>query len=251
MHDEAGFLSAIRQTPADDTARLVFADWLDEQDDPACKAKAEFIRLELRMAEAPLPDLAESASLRSLAVSIPNEWLAVVSHVKLEGCRQPAAVPCPHRWELLAPTSLDDMRRCEQCMRATVFCPSIEDAREQIPRGTCVVVSPAVERRPGDLYRVFPSPPRLLGSLRVPPRPGAPSLRLTPEMVERLRVASAPGTRLSIPQLLPPPPPPPVVQEWLPAAPAHVQNRLRQKLRRKKDRGRNRNLQRENWEDAE
>ena len=45
MHDEADFLSAIRQTPADDTARLVFADWLDEQDDPACKRKAAFIRL--------------------------------------------------------------------------------------------------------------------------------------------------------------------------------------------------------------
>ena len=51
MHDEDSFLAAIRQTPADDVARLVFADWLDEQEDTACKLKAEFIRLELRMAE--------------------------------------------------------------------------------------------------------------------------------------------------------------------------------------------------------
>jgi uncharacterized protein (TIGR02996 family) len=41
MHDEDGFLSAIRQTPTDDTARLVFADWLDEQDDPiVCAGEA-------------------------------------------------------------------------------------------------------------------------------------------------------------------------------------------------------------------
>ena len=53
MHEEAGFLSTISQTPADDTARLVYADWLDEQDDPTCQPKADFIRLETRMATAP------------------------------------------------------------------------------------------------------------------------------------------------------------------------------------------------------
>ena len=35
------FLQAIAEEPADDTSRLVFADWLEEHDQPA---RAEFIR---------------------------------------------------------------------------------------------------------------------------------------------------------------------------------------------------------------
>jgi uncharacterized protein (TIGR02996 family) len=44
MHDE--FLTALRENPKDDVTRLVYADWLDEQDDPL----AEFLRLEVRLA---------------------------------------------------------------------------------------------------------------------------------------------------------------------------------------------------------
>jgi uncharacterized protein (TIGR02996 family) len=32
MNEEAAFRAAIRAEPADDTPRLVFADWLDEHD---------------------------------------------------------------------------------------------------------------------------------------------------------------------------------------------------------------------------
>ena len=37
----AAFLNTIREHPDADLPRLVFADWLDENDDPA---RAEFIR---------------------------------------------------------------------------------------------------------------------------------------------------------------------------------------------------------------
>src|SRR5262245_59215233 len=40
------FLRAIRANPDDDTLRLVFADWLDEHDDPA---RAEFIRVQVEL----------------------------------------------------------------------------------------------------------------------------------------------------------------------------------------------------------
>lgn len=225
MHDEAGFLSAIRQTPADDTARLVFADWLDEQDDPACKTKAAFIRLELRMAEAPatVPDLAKSDALRSLAASIPNEWLAVVSRPKLDTYPSGARFVCPGKWELLSPTALDDRRRCEQCKGVALFCETTAAAQFWRSRGLCVAVSPAAERRPGDLCLPYPA---------VPPHSFL------------LRPAEPPAVPPSPPQL------PPPIQGWLPAQPARV-NRLRQKLRRKKDRTQNRNLQRENWEEPE
>ena len=42
--DESALLAAISADPADDTARLVYADWLDEHAQPA---RAEFIRVQV------------------------------------------------------------------------------------------------------------------------------------------------------------------------------------------------------------
>ena len=44
MSDESAFLAAVSANPDDDTARLVYADWLQERDDP----RAEYVRLEVR-----------------------------------------------------------------------------------------------------------------------------------------------------------------------------------------------------------
>jgi uncharacterized protein (TIGR02996 family) len=46
----AAFWKAICAEPDDDTPRLVFADWLDEQGDPASEARAEFIRAQVERA---------------------------------------------------------------------------------------------------------------------------------------------------------------------------------------------------------
>jgi uncharacterized protein (TIGR02996 family) len=45
--NRAPFLQAIRETPDDDAPRLVYADWLDDHGD---EARAEFIRLQCRLA---------------------------------------------------------------------------------------------------------------------------------------------------------------------------------------------------------
>jgi uncharacterized protein (TIGR02996 family) len=50
--DERAFLDAICEQPHDDTARLVYADWLTEQDR---SDRAEFIRFEIELARTP-PD---------------------------------------------------------------------------------------------------------------------------------------------------------------------------------------------------
>ena len=44
----AAFLQAIIANPADDAVRLIFADWLDDNGEPE---RAEFIRVQLRLAE--------------------------------------------------------------------------------------------------------------------------------------------------------------------------------------------------------
>jgi uncharacterized protein (TIGR02996 family) len=76
--DEA-FLTAIRTQPADSTSRLVYADWLDERDDP----RGEYLRL--LCAAAGWARAAENrervvARLQELCAEFDPEWLAVVQH---------------------------------------------------------------------------------------------------------------------------------------------------------------------------
>lgn len=63
--DEAAFLSAIRTNPADETARLVYADWLAERDDP----RADFARLSAEF-------LRCVRGLAALRQTIEPDWLA-------------------------------------------------------------------------------------------------------------------------------------------------------------------------------
>lgn len=227
MHDEAGFLAAIREAPADDTARLVFADWLDERDDELSKAKSAFIRLELQLLQSPesSPERTESlVHLRSLAAEAPHSWLAVVSHAGLEACQQwRPNLACPGRWELLAPTAFDDIRRCGECKKAVRFCSLLSHARPWAQAGTGVAISPAVERQPGDLGTVG---------------------RLTPEMLVRLSTSPPHGAPLTVA-----PPPVPSAPAWVPQPADRA--RIRPRPKRKKGRHQHRNLQRGDWEDAE
>jgi uncharacterized protein (TIGR02996 family) len=76
MSDEAAFLDALRANPADDTARLVYADWLDEHGEPA---KAEYLRLVVALARAEIDyarDQPDVARTLALAEALPAEWRA-------------------------------------------------------------------------------------------------------------------------------------------------------------------------------
>jgi uncharacterized protein (TIGR02996 family) len=71
MTDGEALFAAILAEPDEDTPRLVYADWLDENDDPA---RAEFIRVQVAMARAPTDALrAREAALLALHG---EEWLA-------------------------------------------------------------------------------------------------------------------------------------------------------------------------------
>src|SRR5262249_3534297 len=56
MASEQSFLEAIRADPDDDAVRLIFADWLEEQDDPARNARGEVIRVQLELERLPDDD---------------------------------------------------------------------------------------------------------------------------------------------------------------------------------------------------
>lgn len=53
MNDEVAFLRHINENPNDFTARLVFADWLEERDEPALRERGAFIRAQFRLEELP------------------------------------------------------------------------------------------------------------------------------------------------------------------------------------------------------
>lgn len=73
MSDEAAFLETLKANPADDTARLVYADWLDEHEQPQ---KAAYLRLVVDFAqrEGDLAAIPGAERFAALAASIDNEW---------------------------------------------------------------------------------------------------------------------------------------------------------------------------------
>jgi uncharacterized protein (TIGR02996 family) len=75
MSLRASFLQAILAAPDDDTPRLVFADWLDEQGDDA---RSEFIRAQCRLARLPAGDPRRpplNTRARELLKAHREEWL--------------------------------------------------------------------------------------------------------------------------------------------------------------------------------
>jgi uncharacterized protein (TIGR02996 family) len=75
MTDEA-FLRALAEAPNDDPTRLVYADWLEERDDP----RAEFLRASVALAasDGPGRDEAHQRFLKA-AVGHSPEWIVAVS----------------------------------------------------------------------------------------------------------------------------------------------------------------------------
>src|SRR5262245_16884034 len=75
MPEDTGFLRAIACDPDDDTARLAYADWLDERDQ---HNRAEFIRAQIAVAGQPVdtPQRRKLAFLaRQLLDANEGQWL--------------------------------------------------------------------------------------------------------------------------------------------------------------------------------
>jgi uncharacterized protein (TIGR02996 family) len=103
--DEA-FIRAIVDSPGDDTPRLVYADWLDDHDDPC----GSYLRAEHETVEA--GDIGGLRALRLTAINVARldpVWLARVS-------RPPVGVCCDHvrfavPGPVLSPTDIDQVEQ--------------------------------------------------------------------------------------------------------------------------------------------
>jgi uncharacterized protein (TIGR02996 family) len=83
MSDDAAFLAAIKAAPNDNTARLVYADWLDEHN----RRGGEFLRIECALAVASRSDnqwWKLIAQLRGATTNLDEDWIAAVSRVPVE-----------------------------------------------------------------------------------------------------------------------------------------------------------------------
>jgi uncharacterized protein (TIGR02996 family) len=93
MNERAALLRAVCENPDDDTPRLVFADWLDEHDEPE---RAEFIRLQCEVArlqtdDAQLGGLSRRAS--ELQKQFGKQWLDQLPTPRSANVRWVAAAP--------------------------------------------------------------------------------------------------------------------------------------------------------------
>jgi uncharacterized protein (TIGR02996 family) len=168
MHDENDFLRALTENPADDTIRMVFADWLDERGDDESQAKAKFLRVTVRLM-GPIQRVgwrhARRKELHELAQVLPPAWLAVVSRLRVENCPVAKAKAaeaemsvhgiriyvCDRRWDELTATAAPTVRHCDACQKNVHYCATIDAARAHAHRGECVAVSLGVIRYGNDL----------------------------------------------------------------------------------------------------
>jgi uncharacterized protein (TIGR02996 family) len=150
MTNHLSFLRAIAANPGDDSYRLVFADWLEEQGD----GRAEFLRLDCRLQALPAgqsrpADLQERwMELRAL---LSPSWLAILGRSSIENCEHRFLFRCPERWDHLAPTDEAATRFCQACQERVYHCDTLEEARKVAREGHCVAIDEGLARSPGDL----------------------------------------------------------------------------------------------------
>ena len=95
----------------DHAARVVYADWLEEQGD---SERAEWVRLQDRLLELPLGAERDAARNRAgrIACDLDPAWRVLVARVPIHNCQR---ADCPREWGSLAPTHTTDLRTCGAC----------------------------------------------------------------------------------------------------------------------------------------
>jgi uncharacterized protein (TIGR02996 family) len=150
MTDEAAFLAAIRAAPGDDTPRLVYADWLDDQGD----TRAEFIRLQHQLAAA-------LDRLQHLRAGLDPAWVAAVEvrrDVVLHG------FPPERLWEVTKLVRLHTGYGLEQAravlarLPAVVFPDQAVERAERLRQEFAAVATVTIEPTVGSASEAEPSP---------------------------------------------------------------------------------------------
>ena len=153
--EDRAFIRAILVNPAELTAWLVYADWLDEHDNTF---QAEFLRLMARRGQLrnTQPEwYTVEQRLQELRAVLEPVWVEVFDRPKIENCRVAASFrfQCPKQWENLKVTGDPAVRHCAACDKGVHYCHTLEEAQRHARQGHCVAVQLGVLRYPGDLDR--------------------------------------------------------------------------------------------------
>ncbi|MGN6544540.1 MAG: TIGR02996 domain-containing protein [Aureliella sp.] len=167
--EEQAFIREILFEPTDLSIRLVYADWLDERQDP----RAGLLRIDVELQELSSDDPRRTALLeerRQLLPSLDWNWISLLAMAPIERCpgsiqrtlwpagqdSQPERIEfqyrCPKRWENLKPgEEADNVRFCNECEHNVYYCFNLKTAREHAERRNCVALDPVVPRKRYDL----------------------------------------------------------------------------------------------------
>lgn len=143
--DEA-ILDAIGQ--GDETARLVYADVLEER---GLVPHARWMRLESKVQAATGSErdalLKELVGLRDV---VGADFLATVGRPAIERCELVFGFRCPLKWTELERTAKPLERYCRVCDSTVYFAASTERLADLSSRGACVAVDVSVPRLPDE-----------------------------------------------------------------------------------------------------
>jgi len=149
--DDRAFIRAILSNPAELTAWLVYADWLDEHGNAV---HAEFLRLMIRRGQLCNTDLewySVEERLQELRARLDPVWIDVFDRPKIENCEPAFRFQCPKQWENLEITRDPTIRHCNACEKKVYYCRTLPDAQNHARQGHCVAVQLGVLRYPDDL----------------------------------------------------------------------------------------------------
>ncbi|MBM4783486.1 MAG: hypothetical protein GQE15_37900 [Archangiaceae bacterium] len=132
----------------DETARLVYADVLEER---GLVQHARWLRLESKVQVAAGEErealLKELAPLREV---VGAEFLATVGRPAIERCELVFGFKCPLKWTELERTAKPLERYCKVCDSTVYFADSPERLTDLSWRGACVAVDVSVPRSPDE-----------------------------------------------------------------------------------------------------
>jgi uncharacterized protein (TIGR02996 family) len=149
--EDRAFIRGILSNPGELSAWLVYADWLDEHDNPL---QAEFLRLMARrglLSNTELEWYTVEARLEELRGTLDAVWVEVFDRPKIENCAPAFKFQCPKQWESLTVTGDPTVRHCGACDKDVHYCHTLPDAQQHARQGHCVAIQLGVPRHPDDL----------------------------------------------------------------------------------------------------
>jgi uncharacterized protein (TIGR02996 family) len=130
----------------DEASRLVYADWLEANGDPA---RAELLRIQMTRTPG------AAGRLQQLAGELELPVRARLLELPIENCAPTFRFACPKQWAELLLTPVEGERFCGECERTVYFCATIDEARKRAAQSACVAIDPASPRWEADLEGPF------------------------------------------------------------------------------------------------